>query len=134
MNTATFTPSITMCTLCGSPVAFVNNREFYGKPLGEWPMIYLCRNSQCSALVHCHPGSTTPLGTMADGNTRRLRKFAHDVFDPLWQEGLMTRSAAYTWLAHKLDIPEDKCHIAMFNADQCQRVVEVILLDWMEKQ
>ncbi len=124
-RTATnFVPSITICPLCGGNVEFVNNSHVYGKPLGDWPMIYLCRI--CYAFVHCHPGSTTPLGTMANRETRQARKLAHMVFDPLWKRGEMTRSQAYEWLAGELGITEDKCHIGMFNAEQCQRVVEAV--------
>ena len=93
MNTLerSFTPSLTVCSLCGARVEYTNNRAVYGKPLGAWPMIYLCMNSQCRAYVHCHPGSSTPLGTMADGKTRRMRRIAHEAFDPLWQSGEMSR-------------------------------------------
>lgn len=126
MNTTTFTPSITECTLCGGAVEFVNNKVVYGKPFGEWPMIYRCTNPACHAFVHCHPGSTTPLGTMADSYTRRLRKKAHHAFDRLWRNGRMTRSDAYTWLAKRLGIPRDQCHIGLFDAAQCQRVIDAV--------
>lgn len=128
MNTIqrVFVPSITVCSLCGAPVQYTNNRAVYGKPLGEWPMIYLCTNSHCRAYVHCHTGSSTPLGTMADGNTRRMRKAAHDAFDSLWKKGEMSRLQAYDWLADQLEMPIDKCHIGMFDATQCQRVIDVV--------
>lgn len=126
MNNTPITPSITECALCGAPVEFTNNKAIYGRSFGEWPMIYLCTNAECRAFVHCHPGSSTPLGTMADSATRRLRKLAHHVFDKLWKDGEMTRSDAYTWLAERLGIQRDQCHIGLFDAAQCQRVIDVV--------
>lgn len=122
----TITLSITTCPLCDAPVEYTNNKVVYGKPYGAWPMIYLCTNPQCRAFVHCHPGSTTPLGTMANSVTRRMRKLAHSVFDPLWKCGEMTRGDAYTWLAEQMGIPHDQCHIGMFDAEQCQRVIHLV--------
>lgn len=124
MNTITL--SIATCQLCGAPVEYTNNKVIYGKPYGEWPMIYLCTNPRCRAFVHCHPGSSTPLGTMANSVTRRMRKLAHFIFDPLWKQGEMTRSDAYTWLAEQMEIPRDQCHIGMFDATQCQLVIDVV--------
>lgn len=50
---------------------------------------------------------------------------AHAIFDPIWSQGRMKRRAAYAWLAAQLGIEVDKCHIAMFDADTCDRVVQI---------
>jgi hypothetical protein len=74
----------------------------------------------CNAYVGCHPGTSTPLGNLANAELRRARNIVHSVFDPLWKGRKMTRSAAYQWLASQLDIPVEKCHIAMFDISQCR--------------
>jgi hypothetical protein len=56
---------------------------------------------------------------------RRAKKKAHEEFDPLWQEGWMTRNEAYRRLAKVMGIPLKKCHIGMFNIEKCRSVVLV---------
>jgi hypothetical protein len=53
------------------------------------------------------------------------RGVAHAAFDPLWQSGVMTRTAAYKWLAAQMGLNVQDCHMEKFNADQCRRVVEI---------
>jgi hypothetical protein len=53
------------------------------------------------------------------------RHYAHLAFDQLWQgdSRLMTRSAAYQWLAENMGIPASECHIGKFDELQCRKVV-----------
>lgn len=37
----------------------------------------------------------------------------------------MKRRAGYRWLAARLGIPEDQCHIGMFDVAMCRRVIEI---------
>ena len=53
------------------------------------------------------------------------RMEAHAAFDPLWQHGSMTRSAAYRWLSRQMSIPKGDCHMGRFTVDQCRRVVDL---------
>lgn len=53
------------------------------------------------------------------------RQNAHRAFDPLWQSGKMSRSAAYRWLSAKLHVPVEQCHMLLFDVAQCQRVVDL---------
>lgn len=57
-------------------------------------------------------------------NPARIR--AHEVFDELWKSGLMSRKAAYAWLARAMELPPGRAHIAQFNVEQCERVVELV--------
>ncbi|MDN0082342.1 zinc-finger-containing protein [Crenobacter sp. SG2305] len=111
------------CRYCAGEVHLVSNAVVFGRPYGRWPNIYLCR--QCSAYVGTHPGTAIPLGTLADTKTRQARKLAHASFDSLWRDGRMTRSAAYRWLANAMGLAKAQCHIALFEAAQCARVVEL---------
>lgn len=49
----------------------------------------------------------------------------HALFDPVWKSGKMTRTEAYTRLAKKLELPKGKCHIGMFDVEDCKRVIEL---------
>lgn len=53
-----------------------------------------------------------------------FRSAAHAAFDPLWQSGEMSRNAAYRWLASELGMSRDECHMSLFDAATCRRVVE----------
>lgn len=55
----------------------------------------------------------------------RARIAAHNTFDPLWQSGHFTRGVAYEWLAGELGIPVIACHMVLFDAAQCERVVAI---------
>lgn len=77
----------------------------------------------CNAYVGCHPGTTKPLGRLANAALREAKIQAHAAFDPLWRTGWMGRHQAYGWLAMQLGLARDDCHIGLFDLDGCQRVV-----------
>lgn len=85
----------------------------------------------CDAYVGCHKPNkgygdgTRPLGTLANGELRKYRMKVHLEFDALWNTK-EERKAAYKWLAAELQIPPDKCHIAMFDAAQCEKVYFIL--------
>jgi hypothetical protein len=58
--------------------------------------------------------------------TRTMRQMVHQKFDPLWQEEGITRNEAYRRLATQMGISKRKCHIAMFNIEQCRLALKVL--------
>jgi len=62
-----------------------------------------------------------PLGRFANAELRAAKVAAHAAFDPLWRDGHMSRKDAYRWLAARLDIRVDKCHVGLFTVEECQR-------------
>lgn len=122
MGTPTLKP--VRCDYCGLPAELVDGATMYpSRPDLAGKSVYRC--SPCGAWVGTHPGTTTPLGRLANAELRRWKANAHAVFDRLWRPGTMTRSQAYAWLAQRLAIEPAACHIGMFDVDQCRRVVEV---------
>lgn len=88
--------------------------------------------ARCDAYVGCHKPNrhlrldgTEPLGRLANAELRRAKSAAHGCFDWIWQDRHKTCSEAYAWLASKLDIPVERCHIGEFDVPTCRRVVEV---------
>ncbi len=112
------------CPYCDKPAPLVTGRDVYPhRPdLFDKPF-YACL--PCGAWVGCHPGTTKRLGRLANAEGRRLKRAAHAVFDPLWKDGKMKRKDAYRWLADKLGIAPERCHIGYFNESECERVIEV---------
>jgi len=80
---------------------------------GRW----YCPEKGCT--VVCWEGSTS---TPANKETRDARQLAHDAFDRIWKTKVMSRAAAYLWLADFLNIGPKCCHIGMFDAETCERV------------
>lgn len=114
----------TICRYCGSPVVYTSNAEIYGREYGEGKC-YLCRT--CRAFVGVHPGTDTPLGTLANEELRRYRKAAHYWFDQIWKKPLRitTRYKAYGWLAEQLGLPREKTHMAMFEKEECEKTIRL---------
>lgn len=113
-----------LCPYCGGAservtgnIIYPHRRDLHRK------FFYLCR--PCDAYVGCHPGTTAPLGRLANAELRKAKGAAHSAFDPKWKSGEMKRKAAYGWLAEKLGIPRNDCHIGMFDVETCREVVKV---------
>jgi hypothetical protein len=103
----------------------VRGREIYPYlPSLATKNFWYCDNSHDPAYVGCHPGTRKPLGTLADTFTRYWRSKAHQAFDPLWKHSSLTRTQAYAKLAKQLEISLPECHIGLFDAKMCKRVVE----------
>ena len=113
-----------ICDYCGNSAPLVTGREVYPhRPDLFTKKFYQC--VPCGAYVGCHPGTTQPLGRLADAELRREKMAAHAAFDPLWKNGEHKRGKLYGWLANQLGIEKKDCHIGMFSADMCRRVVEI---------
>lgn len=115
----------TNCRYCNNEVIFTSNAEIYGREYGNGKC-YLCRN--CKAFVGVHTGTIIPLGTLANNELRKARNKAHNMFDKLWKEPtrIMKRNDAYYWLAKQMGIKKEDTHIAMFEIEQCNKVIELV--------
>lgn len=116
------------CPYCGQvAVLLISSAKLYrGTDYGaawacpSWP--------ECDSYVGCHPGTTDPLGRLANKELRRAKSKAHATFDPLWKNSKPKKGArgrGYRWLAQQLGIEPADCHIGMFDVETCQRVVKL---------
>lgn len=116
-----------ICRYCGSRIRLVPAKQVLGasaKRLGmENEYLYQCQN--CNARVGCHKGTDLPLGNVANETLRLKRMETHRVFDHFWKSRHMSRNNAYKWLSQQLRIPMAETHIAGFEMDQCQKVIEL---------
>ncbi|MGE8446733.1 MAG: zinc-finger-containing protein [Comamonas sp.] len=116
-----------ICDYCQRPAALVSGTDVYPhRPDLNTLKFWKCAG--CKAWVGCHKNSAdhAPLGRLADAKLRAAKSAAHAAFDPLWKSGEFSRSGAYSWLAARLGIAGDKCHIGMFDLATCSRVVNVV--------
>ena len=115
-----------ICPYCGAATELIHTG--YGKK-------FICK--PCDAWVGVHQGTENALGSLANAELRNLRMLAHQWFDPIAREGLIedfykvhiagmsSRKKAYHWLSAEMNIHADYCHIAMFNDEECRRVVAI---------
>ncbi len=117
------------CHYCGNHAPQVTGREVYP----HRPDLYAKRFFQCApcdATVGCHPDGR-PLGRLANAELRMEKQRTHALFDPLWKEAArmysgasgktrqVARIRAYEWLADKMSLLPNDCHIGMFSTSQC---------------
>lgn len=112
------------CPYCGSTIVLRSADGIYKDNSSE-TMLYACsKYPDCDAYVRVLPGTKTPVGSLANGRLRALRREAHLHFDRLHQSGLMSRKEAYEWLAGMLHSPLSQMHIGYLGEYYCQRVIE----------
>ena len=86
-------------------------------------LYYLCK--KCGAYVGAHIKTGLPMGDVADDKLRAARIKAHISLDEIWQDCIMDRTDTYRWLAVKMGLSKNECHIGKFNIEQCRRVVDI---------
>lgn len=64
--------------------------------------------------------------TFRQDDLKSLRTYTHNAFDELWKNGGLTRSEAYEWLAEAMNLPAKKAHIALFTANQCRHLLDLL--------
>lgn len=121
------------CPYCGHKAELKTGSDLYPRrrDLGH-VKAWVCE--PCDARVGCHDGTDKPKGTMANQSLRDWRMKAHAAFDPFWKgKGKnLSRRKAYHKLAGSLNIDPRICHIGMFDAQQCIRVLDICRV-WREE-
>lgn len=135
-----------ICPYCGKPAVLVTGsaaaengraRKFWDcKPCGAYVGTH---QEGVNALVKLADGGyermrsdgSIPLGTLANADLRRLRFRVHQLFDGLWREEpeawrSRARRDAYAWLASRLHIPREDCHIAQFDTSLCHQAIQIL--------
>lgn len=104
------------CPYCKGEAKLMDSAAIYrGVSYG---LGYICL--PCQAYVGVHKGTYDAKGTPANPACRKARMAAHAQFDVIWQHPAMkhTRSLCYQWLAKRLGLTEDECHIGMFSEEE----------------
>ena len=118
------TPRQLRCPHCGAVAIIRPASEIYDDPRRK-DELYVCKNyPACKSYVGMHAGTRIPLGTLANGDLRNLRIKAHRRFDRIWQSGIMSRNAAYRWMADSFGLTADDAHIGKFGESRCQQLIE----------
>ncbi|RST66847.1 hypothetical protein EJB14_10085 [Bacillus pumilus] len=110
------------CPYCHRQAQFLTSLAYYGRDYGT--NVYVC--IPCGASVGTHRRSKTPLGTMANAELKGLRMKAHELFDPLWKNKVMSRKAAYAFLRKVMGLSKEQAHIGKFNKKQCLELIGIL--------
>lgn len=119
----------TVICFCGSTAHIQSNSMIYGREYGNGKA-YICdRWPECDGAIGTDPQGK-PLGTMCDGKTRKLRRKLHAIVDPLWRNQdrpkRKARGSVYGWIQRITGMSPKECHIAMFDAEMCVKVLGLI--------
>ena len=116
------------CPYCGGEGTLEpGTRVFPGR---QAPLLYICRNyPRCDSYVSCHEKSLLPMGSLANKRLRKLRKMAHEMFDPLWKDtgNALGRAAAYEAAACVMGI-DGEFHIGNLDEKTCEEFLRRISL------
>ncbi len=133
-------PKAPLCQHCPDVEAVLVGGEVIYPRRGDLHAKFFWRCPDCGAYCGCHPGTKKALGRPANKELREARMKLHNQrVDPLWRTAIETgnyhpedaraakmitnaaRSRTYAFLAEKLGIDVNRCHIAMFDIDMCRR-------------
>lgn len=116
------------CDVCGSHETSL----IFNTKTNLWAVV--C--GVCRSYVSCHPGTKEAMGRLASPHTRRLRVRLHEVADPLYKDGLITRSYLYVLMsaavnregAHASDMTDEELllAIAFFESYRDEKVEALI--------
>ncbi len=122
--------TVVTCPYCNQLADLQDSSVVYNQSYG---MIWICLPCQAWVGVHKDSREYKPLGRLANKELREAKIEVHTLFDKLWKHKIIkynvsknkARDAGYKWLARQMSIPTSKCHIGMFNLQQCQLAVEI---------
>ena len=116
--------NLVLCPYCDKKAELVAGNVIYPSRKDLYGLkFYRCK--PCNAYVGCHKEDGRPLGGLANEELRTHRQMAHGYFDPIWVRRHKSRKGAYRWLARKLKIEVDECHIGEFDIERCEQVVRL---------
>ena len=118
------TRSVMYCPYCGSRTELRSADGIYHDNRDK-TMLYVCKNyPRCDTYVRVIPGTTQPIGSLANGHLRAMRTEAHRNFNQLYMKGIMTKSEAYQWLSDIIGLPMSKTHIGDMGEYYCELVIQ----------
>lgn len=111
------------CPYCGSPAILKDASYVYGDK-SRGGRVYVCSHyPRCDSYVGVHPGTNLPKGTLANKELRLKRIQAHQIFDQIWKQKILTKADAYRWIADKFCLNDSQAHIGHFSNYMCDQVI-----------
>lgn len=94
------------CCGCGCDVdaRLTDGAEIYPHRI-DLHILPFWRCDQCGNFVGCHhktKNKTEPLGCIPTPEIKKARRHLHELIDPIWQSGAMTRSELYEAISREI--------------------------------
>lgn len=119
------------CPVCGGRVIFGKMKDFGLKPRdNQSGYCYICEDCGRHIVTHKERHKDA-MGTIAGGETKRLRRLCHEKMDALWETSIQ-RKVLYHRMAKELGIREDDCHFGYMDKEMLERALS-ILENWSNK-
>ena len=141
------------CQHCGAECRDALGSEIWpNRPDLAERVIWVCVTPGCGARVGSHPDGR-PLGTAANEELRKARAHVHAILDPIWKRAaghpayassfppgasqaerkkaraVITQTArhrVYRFLAHRMGLDFDDCHVAMLDLEECRTAWRIL--------
>lgn len=111
------------CPYCGGTAILRNASYVYGDK-SRGGQVYVCSHYPiCDSYVGVHPGSVIPKGTLANKELRQKRIQAHQTFDQIWKQRILSKPDAYRWIADKFCLNTRQAHIGYFSSYMCDQLI-----------
>lgn len=111
------------CPYCGSSTRIVPATGILPASSKVTHLLTCSNFPRCDSYVCMHQGTNKPMGTIANGDLRKLRQQAHIHFNKLYQTGVMSRDDAYAWLADKIWVPRSEAHIGCLSEHNLHLII-----------
>jgi len=111
------------CPYCGRPARIIPAAGILPDHAKVTHLLACSNYPKCDSYVCVHPGTTKPMGVIANAELRKLRQQAHIHFNKLYQTGIMSKDDAYAWLADKIWAPRSEAHIGQLSEYYLQLVI-----------
>jgi ssDNA-binding Zn-finger/Zn-ribbon topoisomerase 1 len=113
------------CGECGSPMILKRTRKhLYESGLPR--MFYSCsRFPICRGTCGAYPDGS-PAGVPANTETKAQRRVTYETLEAFRISRKWNKRGMYSWLAKRLKMERDKCHVTNFDIETCKKVLAVI--------
>jgi ssDNA-binding Zn-finger/Zn-ribbon topoisomerase 1 len=114
------------CPYCGSIAVLRKANEVYvNKIEDDDRLLLVCKNyPECDTYIKADENGN-PKGVMANKELRHLRLVAHNYFDEIFRNNILSRSDAYKLLSDKLGIPLQDTHMSNFDEYRCKKTIAI---------
>jgi hypothetical protein len=123
-----------ICDYCAAKAVLVRLGEDGYPYRDDRGPLWIC--AACEAWIGIFSRSTrhVPLGRLANAELRNWKTKLHEALEPLVAVKVRrdsctvfeARAKVYRWLASEMQLDEKRCHINLFDAEQCEGAIRII--------
>lgn len=113
------------CPFCDRAASITTADDFYKSTKKYNSCVWYCAHCE-RVYVTTYEGTSTPKGTLADDDTRRLRRICHLVTEYKKKEEKLSHEQYYEWIATIIHVPTHEAYIGYLSLDKCRELVKSV--------